>query len=152
MAKTPEKNGSLETISVKATKWIGTTASLIVHTIIFIISLLLPHLGIISVDEVLLVLTTVVSLEAIYLAIFIQMTVNRNNESLVEVEKDIDEISEDIDDIQEDVDELSEDIDEIQEDVDESEKNDSRAVETLATIETRLREIMREIENLKSEK
>lgn len=53
-----------------------------------------------------LFLTTIVSLEAIYLAIFIQMTVNRNTEELQEVGQDIDEIQEDIDEIQEDVDDI----------------------------------------------
>ena len=37
-------------------------------------------------------LTTAVSLEAIYLSIFIQMTVNRNTQSLEEVEEDIEGI------------------------------------------------------------
>lgn len=63
----------------------------------------------------LLVLTTAVSLEAIYLAIFIQMTVNRNARELQEVGEDIDEISEDIEEIGEDIDEMSEDDEEDEE-------------------------------------
>ena len=54
-------------------------------------------------DKVMLILTTVVSLEAIYLAIFIQMTVNKHAAELEEVSEDIDEIQEDIDEIQEDI-------------------------------------------------
>ncbi|MCK9345216.1 MAG: hypothetical protein M0P64_03820 [Candidatus Pacebacteria bacterium] len=119
-SKTQKKNDglSLERVSRGATKWIGSIESLIVHTIIFASVISLPLFGI-SFDTVLLVLTTIVSLEAIYLAIFIQMTVNRNTAQLQEVEKDIEEISEDIEDIQEDVEEISEDIEDIQEDVEE---------------------------------
>ena len=100
------------------TQWIGTPTSLFVHTIIFIASFSLPLFGI-PFGDALLILTTVVSLEAIYLAIFIQMTINIQQESLEEVEHNIDEIQEDVDEIQEDIDEIQEDIDEIQEDVEE---------------------------------
>ena len=62
--------------------WIGSIPSLIAHTIFFIISFALPILGIVDFDKMLLVLTTVVSLEAIYLAIFIQMSVNRSSENI----------------------------------------------------------------------
>lgn len=81
-------------------------------------------------DEVLLILTTVVSLEAIYLAIFIQMTVNRTSMSLREVEADVDEIQKDVDEIQEDIDEIQEDVDEIQEDVAEQTEKD-KAMENI---------------------
>lgn len=43
----------------------------------------------------LLVLTTVLSIEAIYLALFIQMTVNKTSDDIEEVEKDIDIIQAD---------------------------------------------------------
>lgn len=89
-----------------------------VHTVLFIGTFSLLMFGI-ELDKILLVLTTVLSLEAIYLAIFIQIAINRNTQSLQNVEKDIDEIQEDVDEIQEDIDEIQEDIDEIQEDVDE---------------------------------
>ncbi len=69
-------------------------------------------------DFVLLVLTTLVSLEAIYMAIFIQMAVNRNTQSLYEVEEDIEEIQEDVGEIQEDVGEIQEDVAEVQENMD----------------------------------
>jgi TolA-binding protein len=105
---------------------IGSVASLILHSIFFVACFLLSLLGIVEWQMMLLVLTTVVSLEAIYMAIFIQIAVNRNTEQLREVEEDIDEIQEDVEelgedveDIQEDIEEISEDIDEIQEDVEE---------------------------------
>lgn len=105
---------------------IGSTASLILHSLIFAGFFVLSLLGLLSWETMLLVLTTLVSLEAIYLAIFIQITVNRHTQSLREVEEDIDEIQEDVEelgedmeDIQEDLEEISEDIEEIQEDVEE---------------------------------
>lgn len=99
-------------------KWIGSFPSLILHTIFFL-SCLLSGLIWDNWDMVMLILTTIVSLEAIYLSIFIQMSINRNTESLASVEKDIDEIQEDIDEIQEDVEDIAEDVEDIQEDIDE---------------------------------
>ena len=86
-----------------ATRWIGSTQSISVHTLLFAISFGAAWTGFVDVDRMLLILTTVVSLEAIYLAIFIQMTIN-------EQAKDIDEIQEDIEEIQEDVEVMSEEI------------------------------------------
>ncbi|MEK7511295.1 MAG: hypothetical protein AAB582_03600 [Patescibacteria group bacterium] len=105
---------------------IGSVPSLIIHSFAFAGFFMVGLTGIVSFELVLLVLTTLVSLEAIYLAIFIQITVNRHTKSLQEVEEDIDEIQEDVEelgedveDIQEDIEEISEDIDEIQEDFEE---------------------------------
>lgn len=90
----------LEKISFKLTDWVGTPASLIVHTLFFAGIFALRKFGI-TTDYLLLILTTAVSLEAIYLSIFIQMTVNRNTESLEEVEEDIEDIQEDVDEDEE---------------------------------------------------
>ena len=68
----------------------------------------------VSSADILLLLTTIVSLEAIYLAIFIQMTVNRHSEELEEVSEDIEEIQEDVGEIQKDVDEIQENVGDIQ--------------------------------------
>jgi low affinity Fe/Cu permease len=106
-------NSKIETLSEKFTKWIGSPSSLIVHTVLFIAVFVCGFLGY-SWDTLLLILTTAVSLEAIYLAIFIQMSINKSTYSLKVVEENIDEIQEDIDEIQEDVDEIQEDVDEIQ--------------------------------------
>lgn len=92
----------------KIIAWVGSIASLVLHTLMFVVFFLLSFLAVVSWNLMLLVLTTVVSLEAIYLAIFIQMTVNRHTVSLREVEHNIDEIEEDIDEIQEDFEEMSE--------------------------------------------
>ncbi len=105
-----------EDFSKKLTRWIGSTQSIIVHTIFFIAMFSLRLFGVPS-SDVLLILTTVVSLEAIYMSIFIQMTVNKHGEELEEVSEDIDEIQKDVDEIQEDVDEIQEDVEDIQEEV-----------------------------------
>ncbi|MFA5933628.1 MAG: hypothetical protein WC795_00150 [Candidatus Paceibacterota bacterium] len=121
----------IEQLPVNITKWVGSTQSLIVHTILFAVAFTLPFFGI-AFEKVLLVLTTIVSLEAIYLSILIQMTVNRNTEDLAEVTEDIGEIQEDVDEIQKDVDEISEDIDEIQKDVDEIQEDVDEIEEEIA--------------------
>ncbi len=132
-----KSSSALEEISVKATSWIGSTRSLFIHTALFIASFTLYFWGI-ALEEILLVVTTIVSLEAIYLSIFIQMSVNRQEHKLhavsldveeiqedVEgIEKDVDEIQKDVEGIEKDVDEIQKDVDEIQEDVDEINEED----------------------------
>lgn len=105
-----------ENFSKKLTRWIGSPQSIAIHTIFFIVMFSLRFLGISSVD-MLLILTTIVSLEAIYLSIFIQMTVNQQTRELEEVSEDIEEIQEDVDEIQKDVEEIQEDVEDIQEEV-----------------------------------
>jgi uncharacterized membrane protein len=97
--------------------WIGSPASLVIHTVIFIAFFAVALLRWVAWDLMLLVLTTVVSLEAIYLAIFIQMTVNRQSESLKEVEEDVESIQEDVEELGENVEELGENVEELGENV-----------------------------------
>lgn len=106
----------LESSALSATNWIGSIESLLLHTVVFLLAFGLVLFGI-SFDRVLLALTTVLSLEAIYLAIFIQMSVNRNTLQLRQVEEEIVEIAEDVEGIEQDVDEIQKDVDEIQDDV-----------------------------------
>jgi methyl-accepting chemotaxis protein len=115
----------LEKVALAITRGVGSVWSLIIHTIIFITSFSLVFFGI-RFELVLLVVTTILSLEAIYLSIFIQLSVNHQARALANVEKDIDEIQEDVEEIAEDVEEIQEaheeiqeDIEEIQEDIDE---------------------------------
>lgn len=108
----------LENIALSVTRSIGSIWSVIIHTIIFITSFSLVLFGI-PIDRVLLVLTTILSLEAIYLSIFIQMSVNYQGRALASVEKEIDEIAEDVGDIQENVEEMQEDVESIAEDMEE---------------------------------
>ena len=114
-----ENSTMLDKMADSVISWIGSTASLVFHTLLFITSFLLPLFKVVDFEEMLLVLTTIVSLEAIYLSIFIQMSVNKSNKHIEVIKEDVNEIQEDIDEIQEDIDEIQEDIDEIQEDIDE---------------------------------
>lgn len=143
----------LEKTADKATKWIGSTSSLVVHTIFFIVSFALPVLQIVSFERMLLVLTTLVSLEAIYLSIFIQMSVNKNSQDIEIIQEDVGEIQEDIEDIEEDIDEIQKDVDEIQEDI-EGDTIDGSVIEkkeanALAAIQNILLKLQEEIEIMK---
>lgn len=132
MQKNKKKKLPKITASERLTKWIGTPASLLVHTLFFIACLFLIFAGF-EPERVMLVLTTIVSLEAIYLAIFIQMTVNRSVESLREVEEDIEEIAEDVEELTEDIGEIAEDVEELAEEFEE-EKKENPIAKTLSVI------------------
>jgi len=84
----------------RAIKWIGSIQSLLIHTILFGSSFLLSIFEVVPFEKMLLVLTTIVSLEAIYLSIFIQMSVNRSNQFIEIIQEDVDEISDNIDEMQ----------------------------------------------------
>lgn len=170
----------IDLMSEGVSRWIGSSSSLILHTTLFVVAFLLPFFGI-NIQTVLLVVTTIVSLEAIYLSIFIQMAVNRQAKELElvsedigeiqedveeiqedvegiekdveEIQKDVDEIQEDVEEIQEDVDEIQEDVDEISDDVEEYEEDEKRRDAVLVEkIEGTLAELAKEIEKLKSER
>jgi len=156
-----KKKYTLDDFSNNITHVVGTNGSIVAHTIFFIGIFGLSFFGV-ALDQILLILTTAVSLEAIYLAIFIQMTVNRTKVSLANVEEDIDDIQENVDDLQEDVDDIQENVDDIQEDVDSLETNikeisddyiddseETEVVSALKDIEKRLRDLQGDIEILK---
>jgi len=69
-------NRYFDRLSDSITEWMGSNASILIHTILFTGFFLLRFFGV-SLDGILLALTTIVSLEAIYLAIFIQRSVNK---------------------------------------------------------------------------
>lgn len=142
-------NNTLEKLAVKTTEWIGTIQSLIVHSFLFLGTLSLVFLGISS-DKVLLVLTTWVSLEAIYLSIFIQMSVNRNTKSLEEVEEDIEEIQEDVEGLEGDVEDISEEIEDIQAEDVKEDMAEKEAKVTLKNIEDDLEKLQSDIAALKN--
>lgn len=167
----PRKTPFIEAIATRLTSWVGSTSSIVVHTLLFFVFFLIGILRLAGWDTILLVLTTLVSLEAIYLSIFIQMTVNRNTQSLTNVELDIDELEEDvgeiredvgemeehIGEIREDVEEMSEDVEDIQEDVEEmseddreEEARDHKTTEMLDTIEKTVKKLMEDIDKLKT--
>lgn len=142
---------TLEEVAVRATRWVGSIDSLFIHTAIFIIAFILYFFGI-AIDKILLVLTTIVSLEAIYLSIFIQMSVNRQAHKLHAVARDVDEIQEDVEEIQEDVEDIQEDVEDIQEDDEVEDKEVKEEDETLTRIENTLGKLIEEIAELKKEK
>jgi uncharacterized membrane protein len=82
--------------------------------------LCLPLFGVDS-SYSLLFLTTVVSLEAIYLNIFIQMGVNRHAEEQKQTRIVLSSVQETIEDVQETMEDVQEDVQEIMED-DEAQK------------------------------
>ena len=97
MAK--KKFSLIDKFSHQATRWIGTTQCLLVHGIIFIVAFaFVPFIGF---DKVLLFTTTLLSWEAIFIGIFIQMAVNRQGKHIEDVKDDIEDIQEDIEDLQE---------------------------------------------------
>lgn len=71
----------LEQMAASAAVWIGSIASLVVHTIFFILMFTFYFFGV-SIASILLIATTIVSFEAIYLNIFVQMTVNQHSKHL----------------------------------------------------------------------
>ena len=135
LGKKGQSMDKLEKMSEKLTIWLGTPASILVHTFVFVGIFLLKWLGF-SVDQILLILTTAVSLEAIYLSIFIQMSVNKTKMKIAGVQKDID-------DIQEDVQEISEDI---------SEEDDDEMIKTVKDIEERIVKLHKEIVEIRTSK
>lgn len=157
----------VERMALAVTRSVGSPASIVVHTLLFAASFLAVFFGWIAFDLMLLVLTTIVSLEAIYLAIFIQMTINFQAEDIAEVQENVEEIQEDVEGISEDVDEIQKDVDELQEDVEgigedveeiaEEEETEEAAEErrkkeqkdTLETIQSDLRKLLEDVERLK---
>ena len=143
--RTPKQ---IQKTALTITRWIGSPSSLIVHTLVFIASFVAVDLGIIAWSEMLLFLTTIVSLEAIYLSIFIQMTINYTTEELQDVGEDIDEIQKDIDELQEDVEDITEDFEEMTEEEAQDELRKLEQKKTLGAIQSDLRRLMADIEHL----
>lgn len=141
--KVHEGESYLERMAIGSTKYIGSPTSLVIHTIFFIAVFGLQKFGF-TFEQTMLILTTAVSLEAIYLSLFIQMTVNRQA-------RQIEEVSDDVDDIQEDVEEISKDIDEIQEDVDSIQENAEEISADMEDIQGHIEDIKVNVEDLSEE-
>jgi len=136
--KKPAKKTDVEQIAVKITEWIGTPISIAVHTVLFVLAFVVYFLGV-SFETVLLLLTTIVSLEAIYLSLFIQFSVNVTKESLEDVE-------EGLEDIQEDVEGLEGGFGDIQEDVEGLEGNVRKMRRNVQELETDVENISEDID------
>ena len=139
----------MEKGAANVTKWIGSSTSVFLHTILFIISFVIPYLGLVSFERMLLVLTTIVSLEAIYLSIFIQMSINMNNQNIEIIQEDISELGEDIEELGEDIEDIQKDVDEIPEDTKEEQDNEKKESEILLSIQDTLILLKKEIDQLK---
>ncbi len=139
----------LERIAFQITNLIGTPMSVIIHTVVFgsFVSLIFFGVGL---NMVLLILTTILSIEAIYLALFIQITVNRNTKSLEEVEEDIEEIQEDVEGLEDDFEEISEEIEDIQAEDVKADMQEAEAKITLKNIEDDLEKLVNDIGSLKA--
>ncbi len=113
VAKKIKKENKLENFALKMTEWVGTPASIIVHSALFVVAFMFYFFGV-KIDTILLVLTTIVSLEAIYLSLFIQLSVNKTSESLEDVEENIDEIQEDVEGLEGGFSEIQEDVEDLE--------------------------------------
>ena len=141
----------LESVANNATSWIGSIESLILHTIVFAVSFSLVLFGI-DIDRVLLVLTTVLSLEAIYLAIFIQMSVNQSAIRLAQVETNIEDIAVDVGNIEHDIDEIQEDVEGIEKEVTEIGDSVEEINENVEGIQEDVEHIEKDIDELQEDK
>lgn len=152
----PVKNGpkntaeKLEDLALSVTRGVGSIWSVIIHTIIFFGAFISIALGA-PLDRVLLVLTTIVSLEAIYLSIFIQMSVNHQAKAIASVEKDIDEISHDVEEIAEDVEGIQEDVEEISHDVEEIAEDVGEIAEDVEEIQEDVEEMQEDIDEIQED-
>lgn len=133
----------IQKISLLIPLWIGSTKSLVIHTLLFIFSFSLSLFNI-DFNTVMLILTTAVSLEAIYLSIFILMSGNVQIAAIKDIQENVEDIQEDVKEIQEDVEDIQENVEEIQ---DEEEYD-----KILESIETALKTLTDEVVLLKNRK
>jgi len=140
----------------QVTASVGSVQSVVLHTVFFIVAFAASLFGITSWTAMLLIVTTIVSLEAIYLAIFIQMTVNRHAHELRGVSEDVEDIQEDLEEISEDVEELGEDVEEIQEDIEEMTEEEKaeqsrkkKQAVTLDQLTSDVRKVLADLESFK---
>lgn len=151
----PAANGTIGRIE-RMIVWVGSPASLALHTVVFIGFFAASILRLVDWDLMLLVLTTVVSLEAIYLAIFIQMSVNRQSISLREVEENVESIQEEVEELGENVEDIKEDVEDIQEDIEEDGADadgalrERKQAEMLESLTNDVRAILKSLESMKS--
>ena len=140
--------------------WVGSPASLVVHTLVFMACFAVAIMHLVGWDTMLLVLTTVVSLEAIYLAIFIQFTVNRQAASIKEIEEDVESIQENVEELDENVEGIKEDVEEMQEDIEEISEDEAeeaaeevrkrKQTEAIESLTNDVKTMLKHLESLKT--
>lgn len=111
----------MQKIFLQIPNLLGSTKSIVIHTISIITMFLLAFVGV-EFDTILLIVTTVLTIEAIYLSLFLQLSMNQNSKDIEEIKQDADEIQHDLEEIQEDTEEIQKEIGEIQEDTEEIQK------------------------------
>jgi uncharacterized protein YoxC len=141
------KVSRVEAFALAAPQYLGSPFSLILHTFFFVGIFVLQLFGF-SFDQVMLILTTLVSLEAIYLSLFIQMTVNQHAKQIEEVSEDVEDISEDVEEISKDVDSIQEDVKEISEDMGELGEDVEEISKDIDTIQEDVKEISEDVEDI----
>ena len=104
-----EQHTKLEKFALKIAHGAGSPASVIGHTVFFLMCFGLILLGL-DLEKVMLGLTTIVSLEAIYLSLFIQMTVNRQTKRIENVHDEIKDVQGNIEDLADQVEEQGEEF------------------------------------------
>ncbi len=154
--KSEERVHALAAAIQKVISWVGSPASLLIHTAAFAACFAVSLAGWVEWGLMLTVLTNVVSLEAIYLAIFIQFSVNQQAKSLRGVEEDVESIQEDVEElgehvegIKEDVEDIQEDIGEISEDATEEDRKRKQA-QMLETLTNDVKAMLLHLESLKT--
>lgn len=149
-----ERLRNISKFSEKITYWIGSVSSIFLHTLVFIGIFSLQYFGVPFVN-MMVILNTAVSLEAIYLAIFIQMTVNRHTADIEDIQEDVQELGEGVEELGEEVGDIGEDIEGITEDIQEKEEeegDEERSQEvTFEKLEGSMQKILADIETLKNE-
>jgi peptidoglycan hydrolase CwlO-like protein len=151
-----ERVSALAAAIQKAIVWVGSPASLVLHTFAFAACFAASLTGLVRWDLMLTVLTNVVSLEAIYLAIFIQFSVNQQARSLKGVEEDVESIQEDVEELGEHVEGIKEDVEDIQEDIveiNEDAQEDARKrrqAQMLETLTNDVKALLQHLETLKT--
>ena len=154
-------NRKLEKMTLGITGWIGSPLSIILHTIVFIGIFVLKYFNV-SYEEIMLILTTIVSLEAIYLSLFIQMSVNNNLKTIEGVEEDIEDIQEDMEETQTSIDmidnnfqKLAVDVQEISGEIErieaEDEPEQSKMVSSLSNLHRMLTKVSSEISSIETD-
>jgi F0F1-type ATP synthase membrane subunit b/b' len=140
----------IDTISDRITIWVGSTVSLLIHTIWFLLAFSSHWFFGWGFDFILLVLTTVVSLEAIYISIFIQRAVNQQSIRLHDVEESIDDVEEALDDVEEALDDVEEALDDVEETLSEEEEEEKAANDLRPSMEELMKEMRALLEEMKA--
>jgi len=135
----------IEKLVLKTISSIGSLRSLLIHSVLFVSAFCLYFVGV-NMNDILNVVTNIVSLEAIYLSIIIQMSVNFQSKQLELVAADVEDLQEDVEDIQSNVEDIQENVEEMQEDDDEDDDED------LKEIRDTLNKLMKEVIELKNKK